>query len=76
MYFLGCDNIHASSSQHQMKIENLRNKKSTDSLTPEAYEHFMIQVRAKKHKRLDKHNHPHTLYRTIDGFEHFRAGRC
>jgi hypothetical protein len=75
MYFLGCDKIHASSHQHQLNTEKWRNKKSPDSLTPEAYEYFMKQVRAKKHKRLDKHNHPHTLYRTIDGFEHFRTER-
>ena len=69
MYFLGCDEIHASSSEHQLNNEKWHKKKSADSLTPEAYEHFMKRVRAKKHLRLDKHNHPHTLYSTIDGFE-------
>ena len=47
MYFLGCDIIHTSSRQHQLNTEKWLTKKSTDSLTPEAYEYFMTQVRAK-----------------------------
>ena len=67
MYFRGCDEDHANSDGHQLNFEKWRNKKSADSLTPEVYEHFMKQVRSKKHSLLDKHTHPHILYRTIDG---------
>jgi len=49
MYFLGCDKMHAGSHQHQLNTGKWLNKKSTDSLTPEAYEYFMKQVCAKKH---------------------------
>ena len=75
MCFQGSDETHASSSQHQLNTEKWHKRKSADSLTPEAYEHFLKKVRAKKHSRLHKHTHPHTLYRTLDGFELLAAKR-
>jgi hypothetical protein len=75
MCFQGSDETHASSSPHQLNTEKWHNRKNADSLTPEACKHFLKQVRAKKHSRLHKHTHPHTLYRTIDGFELFAVKR-